>query len=282
MALARLAMPSPNYSSRGGATVSTVVLHTAEGALTIQSLGSFFANPSSGVSSHVGIDDTPGTVGEYVPRSGSSWTAAGANKWSVQAELCAFAKWDLATWNTHPQMLANTAAWIAEECAFFGIPIVGLSAADAQNPNARGVCQHNDLGSMGGGHWDCGPGFPFAQVLQMAAGGAGPAPIPTPSIGDDNMVLTDPATGGVWVVADPTGAVWTYDGAPFLGGTNNPKMNAANYPCVGIAAYTDASGPGYQLVLDWGDSGKGDGKSKDGTGDRYRRYRFPRNGSGRA
>jgi len=179
MALKRVSIPSPNYSSRGGATVTTIVLHTAEGATDYQSLGSFFANPASGVSSHVGIDDTPNTVGEFVPRSGKAWTAANANPWSVQAELCAFADWDSATWNSHQEMLHNTARWIAEEAAYFDIPIVGLTAAQAQDPNTRGVCQHNDLGSMGGGHWDCGPSFPMAQVLELA-GGSVPAPAPSP------------------------------------------------------------------------------------------------------
>jgi len=180
MPLNRVPIPSPNYSSRAGATVTTIVLHTAEGATTYQSLGAFFANPASGVSSHVGIDDTPNTVGEYVQAvPGKAWTAANANPWSVQAELCAFAAWTPDQWNAHPQMLANTAAWIAEEAARFGIPIVALSPADAQNPAVRGVCQHADLGSMGGGHWDCGPGFPMATVLDMATGTA-PAPEPPP------------------------------------------------------------------------------------------------------
>ena len=182
MALSRVQIPSPNYSTRGGATVTTIVLHTAEGATTYQSLGSYFANPASGVSSHVGIDDTPGTVGEYVPRSGKAWTAANANPWAIQAELCAFAAWTAADWAAHPQMLASTAAWIAEEAAYFGIPLVALSAAQAQDPGTRGVCQHADLGAMGGGHWDCGPGFPLGQVLSMAAGGGGE---------DDDMPLND-------------------------------------------------------------------------------------------
>jgi N-acetylmuramoyl-L-alanine amidase len=185
MALKRVSIPSPNYSSRGGATVTTIVLHTAEGATDYQSLGSFFANPASGVSSHVGIDDTPNTVGEYVPRSGKAWTAANANPWAVQAELCAFADWDSATWNSHPQMLANTAAWIAEEAAYFDIPLVWLTEAQAQNPDTRGVCQHADLGSMGGGHWDCGPGFPMDQVLAMAGGQT------NQTIGDDDLPLND-------------------------------------------------------------------------------------------
>jgi hypothetical protein len=150
------------------------VLHSSQGARTYQELGNYFANPSSGVSSHVGIDDTPGTVGEYVRRDWKAWTAANANPWSIQAELCAFAEWDRAEWDRHPVMLENTAAWIAEEAAIFGIPLVLLDAHQAQDPYTPGVCQHADLGSMGGGHWDCGPGFPIDRVVDMAAGGGTP------------------------------------------------------------------------------------------------------------
>lgn len=182
MTLRRVAIPSPNYSSRGGATVTTIVLHTAQGATSGADLGAYFANPASGVSSHVGVDDTPGTVFEYVPRSGKAWTASAANPWSVQAELCAFAEWSAAEWDRHPAMLEATASWVAEEAAHFGIPLVALTPGQAQDPGVRGVCQHADLGAMGGGHWDCGPGFPLARVLQMAAAGGGE---------DDDMPLND-------------------------------------------------------------------------------------------
>jgi hypothetical protein len=183
MPLNRIAIPSPNYSSRGGADVRLIVLHTAEGATTIESLGSFFANPASGVSSHAGIDDTVNTVAEYVRRDWKAWTAGNANPVAVQAELCAFAAWDTATWNSHPNMLANTAAWVAEEAAHFGIPLVKLTAEQAQG-GGRGVCQHNDLGSWGGGHWDCGPGFPIDAVVALAAGvTTPPAPAPAPPAG---------------------------------------------------------------------------------------------------
>jgi hypothetical protein len=183
MALTRVSIPSPNYSSRGGQTVRLVVVHTAEGATTYQSLGSYFANPASQVSSHTGIDDTPGVVGEYVPRSGKAWTQANANPYSIATELCAFAAWQTADWNRHPQMLANCAAWIAEECAAFGIPNVKLSATQAQDGRTRGVCGHVDLGAAGGGHWDPGPAFPWAKVI----GGAQPTPSPEPEPEDDDM-----------------------------------------------------------------------------------------------
>jgi hypothetical protein len=167
MALKRKSIPSPNYSSRGGATVRLIVLHTAEGARTIEELGSFFASSSSGVSSHVGIDDKDGTVGEYVKRGSKAWTAADANPVAVQAELCAFASWSPAEWDRHPNMLENAGRWVAEEAAKLGIPITKLSAGAAQG-SGRGVCQHDDLGAWGGGHWDCGGGFPIDRVLNIA------------------------------------------------------------------------------------------------------------------
>src|SRR5262245_22381182 len=167
--LTRRAFPSPNYSSRGGATVRLIVIHTAEGATTIESLGNYFANPSVDASSHVGIDDKDGVIGEYVQRQNKAWTAVNANPVSVQVELCAFAKWSTAEWNKHPKMLENCARWIAEEAKYFNLPITKLTPSQAQG-SGKGVCQHSDLGSWGGGHWDCGSGFPIDSVLEMAKG----------------------------------------------------------------------------------------------------------------
>lgn len=84
------------------------------------------------------------------------------------------------------------------------------------------------------------------------------------------MVLEDPTSGGYWV-ADQTGAVFAYDGAPYCGGSNGPAFNNAGKPCVGIARYVDVHGEGYTTVHQWPDM--------PGQ-DRYRRYRFPRDGSG--
>jgi hypothetical protein len=176
VALKRKWIGSPNYSSRGGAGVRLIVLHTAEGATTIESLGNFFAQSSSGVSSHCGADDKANTVGEYVKRGNKAWTAANANPVAVQLELCGFASWSTSTWkNSHAEMLRNCAKWIAEESKKFGIPITKLSSSQAQG-SGRGVCQHKDLGSWGGSHHDCGGGFPMDFVLDLArdyAGGGG-------------------------------------------------------------------------------------------------------------
>lgn len=193
MALTRISLPSPCYSSREGAKVRLIVLHTSEGAQTIQSLGSWFANAANEVSSHVGIDDTPNTVGQYVQRANKAWTSANANPVAVQAELCtpsgAAAGWTSSDWSKHQTMLENTAKWIAEEAAAFGVPIVKLTSSQAQGGSA-GVCQHNDLGSWGGGHFDCGAAFPIDDVIAMAkgqkpsgGGGSQPAPAPSPPSG---------------------------------------------------------------------------------------------------
>jgi len=204
MALIRDHIPSPNYSSRGGTAVRIIVLHTAQGARNYRDLGAFFANPSSGVSSHVGIDDTVGRIGEYVPRTGKAWTQGNANPYSVAAELCAFAEWDSAEWNRHPTMLANTAEWVAEEADALEIPIVRLSAAQAQDGVSRGVCQHVDLGPAGGGHWDCGPAFPMDHVIAMARGAGGPEPGPS-SDAEGQMIASTSTGNGYWTA--------TYDGA---------------------------------------------------------------------
>jgi len=146
------------------------VVHTAEGATNYRDLGNYFANPSVQASSHVGIDDNRGECGQYVQRSGAAWTAANANPVAIQAELCGFASWTTSTWkNQHGNMLRNAADWIAEEAEHYNIPIKALTPSQAQGSGV-GVCQHKDLGSWGGGHVDCGSGFPMDYVLDLAKG----------------------------------------------------------------------------------------------------------------
>ena len=173
MSLKRQWIGSPNYSGRGGAGVRLIVLHTAEGGVgpgAAVDLGHYFASSSVDVASHVCIDDTPDRVVECVKRSNSAWTQAGANPVSVSVELCAKAAWSAAQWDDHPVLLETVARWIAEEAAYFGLPIKRLSAGAAQG-SGRGVCDHGDLGSWGGGHWDVGDGFPWSRVFDMATGG---------------------------------------------------------------------------------------------------------------
>jgi hypothetical protein len=103
--------------------------------------------------------------------------------------------------NNHHNMLVNCALWIAEEAAAYGLPIVKLSAGEAQG-SGRGVCQHVDLGSGGGGHWDCGSGFPMDYVLDIARGGGG---VTQPEAESNDMIasaLSDGDTLHVWWVGE--------------------------------------------------------------------------------
>src|SRR5688572_27967017 len=109
-------------SYRGGAVVKLVVLHTAEGARTKESLASFFWN-NNNASSHVGID--AGGILDMVPRHLAAWTLGNGNPTSVNAEICGFARWSRDQWlstgvvdgcNNPRRMVWLAAQWAKREC----------------------------------------------------------------------------------------------------------------------------------------------------------------------
>ena len=157
-----------------------------KGARSFRDLGSFFSHSSAQVSSHTGIDDERGSIGEYVRRPDKAWTQSAFNSMAISTELCGApissqypcgARWTAEEWNRHDNMLANLADWIREECKFYGLPIIKLSASQAQG-SGHGVCGHVDLGAGGGGHYDPGPNFPWARVMEMARTGTTQKPKP--------------------------------------------------------------------------------------------------------
>lgn len=220
---------SPNYSSRGGHTVRLVAIHTAEGALTATALGNYFAQASSQVSSHVGIDD--GQTIQYVDYAYATWTMLTANPISDQAELCGFAAWSRDTWLTqHRGMLDLAAAWIRSRCLARGIPIVKLSPAQVGAGQA-GVCGHWDwtLGTGEGTHTDPGAGFPWDYV--MAA--ANPAPAPQQNDEESDMPYILKST------KYPNGVLNDGDG-------NYVGLTPAEF-----AALTGTAGDGSTLAVKW-------------------------------
>ncbi len=96
-----------------------------------------------------------------------------------------------------------------------------------------------------------------SEILRRA--GAGPSPAPpgeaVPIESEENMIANDARTGGQWV-AYRDGSVHTLGGAPYLGGTNDPKSGTGGRPCIGIAPFED----GYVLVHEFGtgEAGKRD------------------------
>jgi hypothetical protein len=187
MAIKEKWMPSPNYSvSRGPYNV--LAFHTTEGAMTIESLGSWFAQSSAGCSSHHGADNSSaGLLGAYVYENNKAWTQGSANGYTLSIELCAYASWSTSTWMGKNVLLNNAADWLRYMVDKYKIPYTKLSNSQAQAGNVKGICQHVNFGSMGSGHHDCGSGFPIDEVIKRAKGSS-PSPSPTPPASGDEFV----------------------------------------------------------------------------------------------
>jgi hypothetical protein len=156
-------------SSRNGARVIWIVIHTAEGARDVDDLQAFF-DRSTNSSSHAGADDEKLEEG-WVPYELAAWTLRSGNRFSDNLELCGFAKWTRAEWLQHMGMLTHAGRWIRSRCLARGIPIVKIGPGDVDF-DRPGVIGHHDytLGTGDGTHWDPGPGFPWDVVMAIARG----------------------------------------------------------------------------------------------------------------
>jgi hypothetical protein len=167
--LNELWIPSPHYTASRG-PYNKVVLHTTEGAMKIRDLGAWFQNPSAGCSSHHGADNYErGVFGAYVYENHKAWTQGNANPYCLSMELCAYASWSRDTWlNSKGVLIDNAAEWVRYCVDKYSVPWTVLSDSQAQNPDARGICEHVNFGSWGSGHHDCGSGFPMDVVIDKA------------------------------------------------------------------------------------------------------------------
>jgi hypothetical protein len=185
-------IPTSNYSYRDPGAVTHLVLHTTEGTQRIRDLGYFFQGPVD-ASSHSGSDNYEQFVyGAYVDENDSAWTQANANPWCISLEQCtpegAAYTWSRDYWlGSYERLLRNGAYWLACMGTKWDIPLTELSPSQAQNPGVRGVCQHIDLGSMGGGHGNCGPGYPMDVVLGWARDYQAEQPPPPLQAEDEDM-----------------------------------------------------------------------------------------------
>lgn len=165
-----------NRSSRGGVRPRLIVLHSTEGAnraglSDLVGLGSWFDNPAAQASSTIGTD-SEGHSARYVPDAEKPWTQSAFNSLSLSVEQVGFAS--QRSWPE--EQLRATARWIAYWSEKYDIPIQ-VGAVSGRSVTRSGVVQHSQLGAAGGGHHDCGPGYPMAKVLELArsyaAGDAG-------------------------------------------------------------------------------------------------------------
>lgn len=158
---------SPCKSSRGGVKPRIIVLHITvshnrPGTGDVKAIADYFGRPSTRASSHI-INDAEGNDCRCVPDEMKAWTQAAYNPQALSIEQIEYADKPRARWLTeNAKGLENTAQWVAYWSVKYGIPL--------RQSTSSGVCQHRDLGAAGGGHVDCGPGYPVDVIIDKAKG----------------------------------------------------------------------------------------------------------------
>lgn len=157
---------SPSRSSRWGAKVKGVVIHTTESSEgSLLGVVNYLRRPEVEVSSHYVVGDIarPGElftpVVRLVPEKEKAWTAKSANPYFVQYELVGRASRKRSEWlGKYRKQLETVAALVADDVLQYGIPI---------RRAVPGIVGHADLDKWGypNDHWDPGPGFPWDVFL---------------------------------------------------------------------------------------------------------------------
>lgn len=156
-------------SSRGGAVVRWLAVHSTEGIMRAADLRAWSSWPGS---SHASADAdgallTPAEG--FIPYERSAWTLRNGNPVSENIELCAMAGWSRAQWLSRPLLLERCAQWLAERSQARGIPLRKLTVAQVRAGWA-GVIDHDDYSDATGDgtHWDVGESFPWDVVMARA------------------------------------------------------------------------------------------------------------------
>lgn len=161
-----------NQSSRMGAPIQAVAVHSTEGVdipdslRDLDGLHSWFNNPRSEASSHIGVDGDA-HIDLYVERGMKAWTILQLNPVTWNIEFVAKAAQSAAAWEE--RQIKAAAKYAAYVCLKEGIP--------AQRGNVRkvngwpviskkGIIRHSDLTNAGfGTHTDPGPNFPMGDFI---------------------------------------------------------------------------------------------------------------------
>lgn len=158
---------SPNQSSRGGARIAIITLHSTQGSnvagtADLRGCAGFLCRPATEASSHV-ITDADGHSARLVADHRKAWTQAAYNPVSLSIEQVGYAE------ATHwaRDEIRETARWIARWSKMYAIPIrVGAVAGGLVT--RPGVVTHKMLGLLGGGHVDPGDAYPLDACLKLA------------------------------------------------------------------------------------------------------------------
>ena len=161
-----------NKSSRHGVKPSLIVLHDTEstnlkGLTDLQAIGNWFDNPESQASAHVCVDGS-GHSARYVNDEDKAWSCVFYNSASLNIEQIGFAASTNGEWRQHEEQLREVARWVARWSKAFDIPLRNAKVTKDGIILVSGVIEHQALGNLGGGHHDCGPGYPKRAVLDLA------------------------------------------------------------------------------------------------------------------
>ena len=163
-----------NQSSRKGAQIKGIVVHSTEGnnvpnsAADLIGLGTWFDNPRAQCSSHTGVDGD-GQSARYVKDYFKAWTCAHYNPVTLNVEIIGKAAEGRSVWFSRTPQLDEVARWIAHWSIKHKIPIrKGAVSSITRSFTKTGVVRHSELGAAGGSHHDPGAGFPLRYVMVRA------------------------------------------------------------------------------------------------------------------
>ena len=164
-----------NYSERR-APVLAIAVHSTESTdipgstVDLGAIRTWFDNPASQASSHIGIDGD-GNTELWVHSHHKAWTIGAANSWTLNIEFIARAAQGPALWED--AQIRQGARWAAYWALRYGIP---AGNGTVRNVNGlcvctrKGVIRHSDVTAAGfGTHTDPGNSFPMADFLRYMA-----------------------------------------------------------------------------------------------------------------
>jgi hypothetical protein len=142
---------SPNFSPRHGSPIDLLVWHETAGRYRgdIATLCNDRVAPHLRVSAHLVVREDGAEVTQLVRLAQKAWTQGFYNPRAVGVE---HSNMTAKGYSTEQQLRvsARIFAWLAWD---LDVPV-----RFARGGHGRGVCRHLDLGALGGGHTQCGPG----------------------------------------------------------------------------------------------------------------------------
>jgi hypothetical protein len=144
LALPRLVqVPSPNWSSRRGAVIDTIVVHDCQGSG--RGAAGYFATRASGVSAQFVCDEVDtDLVYQCVACGNKAWHACNANPYAIGVEMGGYAE------RGFPDAELDRAAWIVA----WLMRAYGITNQFVTGRERNGWTTHFRLGAFGGGHTD--------------------------------------------------------------------------------------------------------------------------------